>query len=403
MTEAFIYDAVRTPRGKGKPDGSLHEVTPVQLAAQVLQALRDRNELDTRYVDDVILGCVSPVGEQGADIARTAVLQADYAQTTAGAQVNRFCASALEATNMAAAKVMSGEADMAIGGGVEAMSRVPMGSDGGALMSDPAVTFKNYVVPQGISADIIATKYGITRDEADAYAVESHRRAKQSWDEGRFDKSVVPVKDVIGMEILKHDETIRPGTDMQTLGALNPSFQGMGEMMPGFNKVALQKYPELEKINHIHTAGNSSGIVDGAAGILIGNAEIGKKFGLKPRAKIRAMASCGSEPTIMLTGPEFVTKKVLERSGMTKADIDLWELNEAFASVVLRYMQAMELDHSEINVCGGAIAMGHPLGATGAMILGTVLDELERSGKSTALATLCIGGGMGTATIIERV
>jgi acetyl-CoA C-acetyltransferase len=403
MTEAFIYDAVRTPRGKGKPDGSLHEVTPVQLAAQMLQALRDRNELDTRYVDDVVLGCVSPVGEQGADIARTAVLQADYAQTTAGAQVNRFCASALEATNMAAAKVMSGEADMAIGGGVEAMSRVPMGSDGGAMVSDPAVTFKNYIVPQGISADIIATKYGITRDDADAYAVESHKRAKRSWDEGRFDNSVVPVRDVIGMEILKHDETIRPGTDMQTLGALNPSFQGMGEMMPGFNKVALQKYPELERINHIHTAGNSSGIVDGAAGILVGNAEIGKKFGLKPRAKIRAMASVGSEPTIMLTGPEFVTKKVLERSGMTKSDIDLWELNEAFASVVLRYMQAMDLDHSEINVCGGAIAMGHPLGATGAMILGTVLDELERSGKSTALATLCIGGGMGTATVIERV
>lgn len=403
MTEAFIYDAVRTPRGKGKSDGTLHEITPVQLGAQVLAALRDRNELDTRYVDDVVFGCVSPVGEQGADIARVSVLQADYAQTTAGVQINRFCASALEATNMAAAKVMSGEADMAIGGGVEAMSRVPMGSDGGAMMSDPAVTFKNYIVPQGISADIIATKYGITRDDADAYAVESHRRSKQSWDEGRFGGSVVPVKDVIGMEILSHDETIRPGTDMQTLGALNPSFVGMGEMMPGFNKVALQKYPELERIEHIHTAGNSSGIVDGAAGILIGNEEMGKKFGMKPRARIKAMASIGSEPTIMLTGPEFVAKKVLERAGMTKADIDLWELNEAFASVVLRFMQALDIDHSEINVCGGAIAMGHPLGATGAMILGTVLDELERTGKSTALATLCIGGGMGTATIIERV
>ncbi|MEM1380930.1 MAG: acetyl-CoA C-acetyltransferase [Pseudomonadota bacterium] len=403
MTEAFIYDAVRTPRGKGKPDGSLHEITPVQLGAQVLQALRDRNAVDTRYVDDVVFGCVSPVGEQGSDIARTSVLMADYAQTTAGVQVNRFCASALEATNMAAAKVMSGEADMAIGGGVEAMSRVPMGSDGGAMVSDPAVTFKNYIVPQGISADIIATKYGITRDDADAYAVESHRRAKQSWDEGRFEKSVVPVKDVIGIEVLKHDETIRPGTDMQTLGALNPSFVGMGEMMPGFNKVALQRYPELEKIEHIHTAGNSSGIVDGAAGILIGNEEMGKKFGLKPRARIKAMASIGSEPTIMLTGPEFVAKKVLERAGMTNSDIDLWELNEAFASVVLRFMQALDIDHSDINVCGGAIAMGHPLGATGAMILGTVLDELERSDKSTALATLCIGGGMGTATIIERV
>ncbi|NRA31427.1 MAG: acetyl-CoA C-acetyltransferase [Parvularculaceae bacterium] len=403
MTEAFIYDTVRTPRGKGKPDGSLHEVTPVQLGAQVLAALRDRNELDTRFVDDVVFGCVSPVGEQGADIARVAVLQADYAQTTAGVQINRFCASALEATNMAAAKVMSGEADMAIGGGVEAMSRVPMGSDGGAMMADPAVTFKNYIVPQGISADIIATKYGITRDDADAYAVESHKRSKQSWDEGRFTGSVVPVKDVIGLDILSHDETIRPGTDMQTLGALAPSFVGMGEMMPGFNKVALQKYPELEKINHIHTAGNSSGIVDGAAGILIGNEEMGKKFGMKPRARIKAMASIGSEPTIMLTGPEFVAKKVLDRAGMTKADIDLWELNEAFASVVLRFMQALDIDHSDINVCGGAIAMGHPLGATGAMILGTVLDELERTGKSTALATLCIGGGMGTATIIERV
>jgi len=403
MTAAFIYDAVRTPRGKGKPDGSLHEVTPVQLGAQVLAALRDRNEVDTRYVDDVVFGCVSPVGEQGADIARVAVLQADYAQTTAGVQINRFCASALEATNMAAAKVMSGEADMAIGGGVEAMSRVPMGSDGGAMVSDPAVTFKNYIVPQGISADIIATKYGISRDDADAYAVESHKRSKQSWDEGRFAKSVVPVKDVIGMELLAHDETIRPGTDMQTLGGLAPSFVGMGEMMPGFNKVALQKYPELEAINHIHTAGNSSGIVDGAAGILIGNEEMGKKFGMKPRARIKAMASIGSEPTIMLTGPEFVAKKVLDRAGMTAADIDLWELNEAFASVVLRFMQALDIDHSDINVCGGAIAMGHPLGATGAMILGTVLDELERTGKSTALATLCIGGGMGTATIIERV
>ncbi|MEM6912747.1 MAG: acetyl-CoA C-acetyltransferase [Pseudomonadota bacterium] len=403
MTEAFIYDAVRTPRGKGKSDGSLHEITPVQLGAQVLSAIRDRNELDTRYVDDVVFGCVSPVGEQGADIARVSILQADYAQTTAGVQINRFCASALEATNMAAAKVMSGEADMAIGGGVEAMSRVPMGSDGGAMMVDPAVNFKNYIVPQGISADIIATKYGISRDDADAYAVESHRRSKQSWDEGRFDKSVVPVKDVIGLDVLAYDETIRPEANMQSLGALGPSFQGMGEMMPGFNKVALQKYPELEKINHIHTPGNSSGIVDGASAILIGNEEMGKKFGMKPRARIKAMASIGSEPTIMLTGPEFVATKVLERAGMTKNDIDLWELNEAFASVVLRFMQAHDIDHSDINVCGGAIAMGHPLGATGGMILGTVLDELERTGKSTALATLCIGGGMGTATIIERV
>lgn len=403
MTEAYIYDAVRTPRGKGKPDGALHEITPVSLGAQVLNALTGRNHLHGHAVDDVIFGSVMPVGEQGANIARTSVLMSDMPQTTAGVQVNRFCASALEAVNMAAAKIMSGEADLTIGGGVEAMSRVPMGSDGGALMTDPAVTFRNYVVPQGISADIIATLYGITRDAADAYAVESHRRADRSWKRGDFAKSVIPVRDVIGEVVLAHDETIRPDTDMQSLAGLQPAFQGLGEMMPGFDKVALQRYPELERINHVHTAGNSSGIVDGAAGILIGTREIGKKLGLTPRARIRAMASIGSEPTIMLTGPEFVTRKVLERSGMTPADIDVWELNEAFASVVLRYMQAMELDHDRMNVNGGAIAMGHPMGATGAMILSTALDELERTGKSTALVTLCIGAGMGTATIIERV
>jgi acetyl-CoA C-acetyltransferase len=403
MSEAYIYDAVRTPRGKGKPDGGLHEITPVQLGAQTLTALKERNNLNADSVDDVIFGCVMPVGEQGANIARTAVLMAELGQTTAGAHVNRFCASALEATNIAAAKVMTGEAQMAIGGGVESMSRVPMGSDGGALVSDPDVIFKNYVVPQGISADIIATKYGITRDDADAYALESHKRAAASWDRGDFDNQVVPVRDVIGQPVLERDETIRPDTDMQALGSLNPSFQALGEMMPGYNKVALQRYPELERINHVHTAGNSSGIVDGAAGILIGNKEIGERLGLKPRAKIRAMSSVGSEPTIMLTGPEFVTQKILERNGMSKSDIDVWELNEAFASVVLRYMQAMDLDHDQINVSGGAIAMGHPMGATGAMILGTALGELERSGKGTALVTLCIGGGMGTATIIERV
>ncbi len=403
MAEAFIYDAVRSPRGKGKPDGSLHEITPVHLAAQVLEAVRDRNDLDTENVDDVILGCVMPVGEQGADIARVAVLQAGYAQSTAGVQVNRFCASGLEATNMAAAKVMSGEADMTIGGGIESMSRVPMGSDGGAMMTDPAVSIKNYIVPQGISADVIATKYGFSRDDADGYAVESQRRAAKSWAENRFVKSIVPVKDVMGEIILDHDETIRPDTDMQSLGALNPSFAMMGEGMPGFDTIARQRYPELERVEHVHHAGNSSGIVDGAAAILIGTKEMGEKLGLKPRAKIRAMASTGSEPTIMLTGPEFVTKKLLKRAGMEKSDIDVWELNEAFASVVLRYMQAMGLDHDQINVNGGAIAMGHPLGATGAMILGTVLDELERSGKETGLATLCVGGGMGTATVIERV
>lgn len=402
MTEAYIYDAVRTPRGKGKSDGSLHEVTPVQLATQVLESIRDRNEMDAAAIEDVAFGCVSPVGEQGAVVTRTAILNAGYPETTSGIQVNRFCASGLEAVNIAAAKVKAGEADMTIGGGVESMSRVPMGSDGGAWPTDPSTAFKTYFVPQGISADLIATKYGISRDDADAYAVESQKRAAQSWKEKRFEKSITPVKDVIGEVVLDHDETVRANTDMQTLGALNPSFAAMGDF-PGFNGVALQRYPELEKINHIHHAGNSSGIVDGAAAVLIGNEEIGKKLGLKPRARIRSMASIGSEPTIMLTGPEFAAAKALKRAGMDKKDIDLWELNEAFASVVLRFMQALDIDHSEINVNGGAIAMGHPLGATGAMIMGTMVDELERSGKETALITLCIGAGMGTATVIERV
>ena len=402
MTDAFIFDAVRTPRGKGKADGSLHEITPVSLATQVLEAVRDRNEIDTAEIDDVAFGCVSPVGEQGAVITRTAILNAGFAETTAGIHVNRFCASGLESVNIAASKVKAGEADLAIGGGVESMSRVPMGSDGGAMATDPAVAFKTYFVPQGVSADLIATKYGITRDDADAYAVESQKRAAKSWEEKRFAKSIVPVKDVMGEDVLAHDETVRANTDMQSLGALNPSFAMMGEQF-GFDAVAVQKYPEVENINHIHHAGNSSGIVDGAAAVLIGNEEIGKKLGLKPRARIRAAASIGSEPTIMLTGPEFAAQKVLARAGMDKKDIDLWELNEAFASVVLRFMQALDIDHNEINVNGGAIAMGHPLGATGAMILGTMVDELERSDKETALVTLCIGGGMGTATIIERV
>lgn len=401
MTEAYIYDAVRTPRGKGRKDGSLHEITPIQLATQQLEAIRDRNDLDTSFVDDVALGCVAPVGEQGSDIARVAAINAGYAETTAGFQVNRFCASGLEAVNLAAAKVMTGEADMAIGGGVESMSRVPMGSDGGAWPMDPSVAFDSYFVPQGISADLIATKYGHSRDDVDAYAVESQRRAKASWDDNRFNKSIVPVKDVIGMNVLDHDEFMRPETTMQSLGALKPSFVDMGNF--GFDNVAIQKYPEIEKINHVHHAGNSSGIVDGAAAVLVGSKEMGEKFGLTPRARIRSMASVGSEPTIMLTGPSFAAEKALKRAGMSKSDIDVWELNEAFASVVLRFMEALDIDHSDINVNGGAIAMGHPLGATGAMILGTVLDELERSGKSTALATLCIGAGMGTATIIERV
>ncbi len=402
MTEAFIYDTVRTPRGKGRSDGSLHEITPVQLATQVLEGVRDRNNLDTSKVDDVAFGCVSPVGEQGAVITRAAVLQAGYSQTAPAIQVNRFCASGLEAVNIATAKVKSGEADLTIGGGVEHMSRVPMGSDGGALATDPAVAFKSYFVPQGIAADLIASKYGHTRDDVDAYAVESQKRASKAQSEGRFKNSILPVRDVIGETVLDHDETIRPGTDMQSLGALKPSFAMMGENF-GFDGVALQRYPELEKVNHVHHAGNSSGIVDGAAAVLIGNKESGVRHQLKPRARIVAAASVGSEPTIMLTGPEFAAKKVLERAGMTKDDIDIWELNEAFASVVLRFMDAMDIDHGDINVCGGAIAMGHPLGATGAMITGVVLDELERTGKSTALVTLCIGGGMGTATIIERV
>lgn len=403
MADAFIYDTVRTPRGKGRKDGALHEITPIQLATQVLQALRDRNGVDTADVDDVILGCVGPVGEQGADIARVAVLNADFAETTAGVQVNRFCASGLEATHMAVAKVMSGEAMMAIGGGVESMSRVPMGSDGGAWAMDPAVAFKTYFAPQGIGADLIATKYGFSRSDVDAYAVESQKRAAQAWKEGRFARSIVPVKDVIGEVVLDHDEHMRPQTDMQSLGSLAPAFTAMGEQMPGFDAIALMRYPEVEKINHVHHGGNSSGIVDGAAGVLVGTKEMGEKYGLKPRARIRAMGSVGSEPMIMLTGPEFVAHKVLKRAGMTKDDIDLFELNEAFAAVVLRFMQALNVDHSKINVNGGAIAMGHPLGATGAMILGTVLDELERTGKGTALINLCVGAGMGTGTIIERL
>jgi acetyl-CoA C-acetyltransferase len=402
MTEAFIYDAVRTPRGKGRSSGALHEVTPMRLATTALEAVRDRNSLDTSLVDDVVLGCVMPVGEQGADIARVAVIQANYAETTAGVQINRFCASGLEACNMAAAQVMSGQSQMAIGGGVESMSRVPMGSDGGAWATDPAVALPTYFVPQGISADLIATKYGFSRDDVDSYAVESQKRAKRSWDEGRFKKSIIPVKDINGLTILDRDEHLRPETTMQTLASLDPSFTMMGEQF-GFDSVALQRYPDVERIEHVHHAGNSSGIVDGAAAVLIGNAEAGKKAGLKPRARIRSFASIGSEPTIMLTGPSFAAEKALKIAGMKPSDIDLWELNEAFASVVLRFMQALNIPHDKINVNGGAIALGHPLGATGAMILGTMVDELERSGKSTALVTLCVGAGMGTATIIERV
>jgi acetyl-CoA C-acetyltransferase len=402
MPDAFIYDHVRTPRGRGKADGSLHEVTALNLAAQTLAAIKDRNKLDPAQIDDVVLGCVDPVGEAGGDIARAAALVAGLGDSVPGIQINRFCASGLDAVNFASAEIMSGQHEMAIGGGVESMSRVGIGAAGGAWPVDPSIAVATYFLPQGISADLIATKYGFSRDDVDAYAVESQKRAAKSWEEGRFKNSVMPVKDVNGLTILAKDEHMRPTTTMQTLAALQPSFVQMGEMA-GFDAVAVQRYPEIEAVNHVHHAGNSSGIVDGAAAVLLGNKEAGQRAGLKPRARIKAFANIGSEPSIMLTGPVDVTRKVLKKAGMSVGDIDLYELNEAFASVVLRYMQALDIPHDKINVCGGAIAMGHPLGATGAMILGTVLDELERTGKSTALITLCIGAGMGTATIIERV
>jgi acetyl-CoA C-acetyltransferase len=402
MADAFIYDHVRTPRGRGKVDGALHEVTSLNLAAQVLGAVRDRNELDTGLVDDVVLGCVDPVGEAGGDIARAAALVAGYGNSVPGIQINRFCASGLDAVNFAAAEIMSGQHEMTVGGGVESMSRVGIGASGGAWAMDPAIAVSSYFLPQGISADLIATRYGFSRDDVDAYAVESQKRAAAAWGEGRFKQSVMPVKDVNGLTILAKDEHMRPSTTMQSLAQLQPSFVQMGEMY-GFDAVALQSHPEVEKVEHVHHAGNSSGIVDGAAAVLIGSKKAGRRAGLKPRARVKAFANIGSEPSIMLTGPIDVTRKVLKKAGMTLDDIDLFELNEAFASVVLRYMQAFDLDHAKMNVNGGAIAMGHPLGATGAMILGTVLDELERRDLSTALVTLCIGAGMGTATIIERV
>ncbi len=402
MTEAFIYDHLRTPRGRGKPDGSLHEITPIGLISQVLAGLRDRNDLDTSYVDDVVLGCVAPVGEQGADIARVAALNADYSESVPGKQINRFCASGLEAVNSAAAQIMSGQSDLTIGGGVESMSRVPMMSDGGAWATDPDVAYKTYFVPQGVSADLIATKYGFARQDLDAYSVTSQQRAAHAWEQGYFERSILPIKDGIGMMVLDHDEHLRPDTTLDSLGALKPSFVGYGHDA-GFDAVILQKYPEVEYVEHVHTPGNSSGIVDGAAAVLLGSAEVGRRLDLTPRARIRAFASIGSEPSIMLTGPGPATEKVLRRAGMSTGDIDLYELNEAFAAVVLRYMQQLDIPHDRLNVNGGAIAMGHPLGATGAMILGTVLDELERRGLGTALITLCIGAGMGTATIIERV
>ncbi len=402
MADAFIYDHVRTPRGRGKADGALHEVTALNLASQALAAIRDRNALDTSLVDDVVLGCVDPVGEAGGDIARAAALHAGYGESVPGVQINRFCASGLDAINFASAQVMAGQHEMTIGGGVESMSRVGIGASGGAWAMDPSLAIPAYFMPQGISADLIATKYGFSRDEVDAYAVESQKRAAQAWDEGRFKRSVAPVRDVNGLTILAKDEHMRPSTTMQSLAQLQPSFVQMGEF-GGFDAVAIQAHPDVESVTHVHHAGNSSGIVDGAAAVLIGSKRAGRRAGLEPRARIKAFANIGSEPGIMLTGPVDVTKKLLKKAGMTLADIDLIEINEAFASVVLRYEQAFDLDPAKVNVNGGAIAMGHPLGATGAMILGTVLDELERRDLSTALVTLCIGAGMGTATIIERV
>ena len=403
MTDAYIYDAVRTPRGKGRKDGALHEVTSLRLSAQVLDALAERNNLDGHAVEDVIWGNVTQVGEQGGCLARSAVLASKLDETIPGLSINRFCASGMEAVNLAANQVRGGAGEAYIAGGVEMMGRVAMGSDGAAIAVDPSLAMKTYFVPQGISADIIATEYGFSRDDADALAVESQRRAAAAWEDNRFEKSIVTVRDVNGLPILDHDEYMRPGTDMQALGALKASFKDMGEMMPGFDKVALLKYPHLERINHIHHAGNSSGIVDGSAGVLIGNKEFGEKHGLKPRARIRATAKIGTDPTIMLTGPVPVTQKILADHGMAISDIDLFEVNEAFASVVLRFMQAFDVDHDKVNVNGGSIAMGHPLGATGAIIIGTLLDELERSDKEVGLATLCIASGMGAATIIERI
>jgi acetyl-CoA C-acetyltransferase len=403
MTDAFIYDAVRTPRGKGRPDGSLHEVTSVALSARLLNAVKARNHLEGHVIEDVIWGNVTQVGEQGGCLARSAVLASDLDERIPGLAINRFCASGMEAVNLAANQVRGGAGQAYIAGGVEMMGRVAMGSDGAAIAVDPAVAMRTYFVPQGISADIIATEYGFTRDMADQLAVASQQRAAQAWAEGRFAKSVVPVTDQNGLTILATDEYMRPGTDMQSLGALKPAFRDIGEVMPGFDKVAMMKYPHLERIEHIHHAGNSSGIVDGAAAVLIGNAAFGKAHGLTPRARIRATAKIGTDPTIMLTGPVPVTQKILHDSGMAISDIDLFEVNEAFASVVLRFQQAFDVDPGLVNVNGGSIAMGHPLGATGAIIIGTLLDELERSGKGVGLATLCIASGMGAATIIERV
>ena len=401
MTEAYIYDAVRTPRGRGKSDGSLHSIQPVQLLTTVLQNLRDRNDLDTRLIDDVIMGCVTPIGEQGADIARTAVLNAGYAQSVAGVQLNRFCSSGLEAMNMAAAYVMSGQVDLIIAGGVESMSRVPMGSDGGALGMNPQIVANHKIVPQGISADLIATLYGYSRTDVDVFAAESYRRATEAQHSQHFQRSLVPMEDGLGGTLLDRDEGVRPGTTVESLSKLKPSFEGIGKM--GLDALALMKYPSLAHIDHVHHAGNSSQIVDGAAGVLIGSKAMGEKLGLNPRAKIKAFAVIGTEPTLMLTGPVPATQKALKRAGMRISDIDLFEVNEAFAAIPLFFMEQLGVDYDKVNVNGGSIALGHPLGATGAILSATLLDEMERTNMATGLATLCIGGGMGIATIFERV
>ncbi len=403
MTEAYIYDAIRTPRGKGRKDGALHEVTSLRLSALTLNALKERNNIDGHVVEDVIWGNVTQVMEQGGNLARTAVLASDIDEAIPGIAINRFCASGLEAVNIASNQVRGGAGDGYIAGGVEMMGRVAMGSDGAAIAADPSIAMESYFAPQGIGADLIATEYGFSRDDVDQYSVESQRRAKEAWDDKRFSKSIIPVMDQNGLPILDHDEYMRPQTDMQSLGSLNAAFEAMGKVMPGFDKVALMKYPHLERINHVHHAGNSSGIVDGAAALLIGNKELGEKLGIKPRARIHSTAKIGTDPTINLTGPVPVTERILAQTGMKISDIDLFEVNEAFAAVVLRFLQAFDVDHDKVNVNGGAIAMGHPLGATGAMILGTLLDEMERTDKETGLATLCVASGMGAATIIERV
>jgi acetyl-CoA C-acetyltransferase len=398
---AYIYEHLRTPRGKGKKDGGLHQASPVWLLRTLLQAMQQRLDLDTALVDDLVLGCVTPLGEQGADIARTAVLDAEWAQTVAGVTQSRFCASGLESVNLAAAKVLSGWEDLVVAGGVESMSRWPMGSDGGAWVMDPRVNQKLGFVPQGIGADLIATLEGWERGDVDAFALRSHQRAAAARDAGRFQRAIVPVRDIAGLLLLDHDETIRPDASADAMAALKPSFAQMGQM--GFDATALRKYTTVEQIRHVHHAGNSSGIVDGAALMLVGSQEGGRKAGLKPRARIRSAAVIGSEPTIMLTGPTPACRKALAKAGMAAKDVDLWEINEAFAVVPMKTARDLGVDMDRVNVNGGAIAMGHPLGATGCIILGTLLDELERRDLNTGLATLCVGGGMGIATLIERV